>query len=79
MFIDQKKKFSVCLEHGVGRGSRHGWRWGQDPQCCRSRGIPSTKQPVCLPALGEVKEGRKHTGIEIGSLRGRLALALRLG
>ena len=35
-------------------------------------------QAVCLSVLGEVKEGKKQTGIEIESLRGRLALALRL-
>lgn len=34
-------------------------------------------QIVCLSVL-EVKEGKKQTGIEIESLRGRLALALRL-
>ena len=62
------------------------WCWGEGRDKARgggrahsiARSFGILPQAVCLSVLGEVKEGKKQTGIEIESLRGRLALALRL-
>lgn len=64
------------MEHGVGGRVETRLEVVAGPTALQglSRFLP---QAVCLSVL-EVKEGKKQTGIEMESLRGRLALALRL-